>query len=147
MAESWSLNLMKQRRTEDRVDLRLLPLMRFVPRSQGSVYWNHMSSPCISQTLLSVNSWWCSQVYGQLPVAQILSNLIFIAVYPLHVSLSNSQVLSNSQAAEGYICCDGTNRYFKRECISFIPPKGLYLHKGRYWAGSLLCCLCIHNVI
>lgn len=60
--------------------------------------------------------------------------------------LSNSQVHSNSQAAEGHNCCDGTNRHFKRECIFFIPPKGLCLHKGRYWTGSLLCCLCIHTM-
>lgn len=30
----------------------------------------NMSSLCVSQTLQSVNSWWCSRVYGQLPVAQ-----------------------------------------------------------------------------
>lgn len=64
--------LMKQRRTEGQVDLRLSPFMGFVPRSQGRTYRKRISCPCISQTLMSVNSWCCNQVYGQLPLAQMV---------------------------------------------------------------------------
>lgn len=63
--------LMKQRRTEGQVDLRPSPFMAFVPPSQGRTYRKHTGCPCISQTLISVNSWCCNQVYGQLPLAQM----------------------------------------------------------------------------
>lgn len=64
--------LMKPRRAEGQVDLRLSPFMAFVPCSQRRTYGKHIHCPCISQTLMSVNSWCCNHVCGQLPWAQMV---------------------------------------------------------------------------